>query len=141
MDQDNEHLNLLKIFHYVLGGIGCIFSCFPLIHVAMGLFVMSGGFQNESMQGPPESFGLIFVISGSVFFLLGQIISIMILLSAKYIGQRKNHSFSFVIACLSCLAMPLGTILGVFTIIVLSKESVKKLYHDAGDSEAGGHSV
>jgi hypothetical protein len=34
----------------------------------------------------------------------------------------------FVIACIECLFMPFGTILGVFTLIVLSRESVKKLF-------------
>jgi hypothetical protein len=31
-------------------------------------------------------------------------------------------------ACILCLFTPLGTILGVFTIIVLSRQSVKELY-------------
>jgi len=33
-----------------------------------------------------------------------------------------------VIAGLSCLNMPLGTVLGIFTLIVLSRESVKVLF-------------
>jgi hypothetical protein len=31
-------------------------------------------------------------------------------------------------ACIECLFLPFGTILGVFTIIVLSRESVKELF-------------
>ena len=36
--------------------------------------------------------------------------------------------FCFVIACLACMQMPLGTILGVFTIIVLARPSVKEMF-------------
>ena len=36
MTQDEEHLNLLGIFHYVLGGVTAMFSCIPFIHVGIG---------------------------------------------------------------------------------------------------------
>jgi hypothetical protein len=42
--------------------------------------------------------------------------------------ERKNRTFSFVVACVNCIHVPLGTVLGVFTIVVLSRESVKRLY-------------
>jgi hypothetical protein len=38
---------------------------------------------------------------------------------------------SFVAACLTCVNVPLGTALGVFTIIVLNRASVKAMYHEA----------
>jgi hypothetical protein len=31
-------------------------------------------------------------------------------------------------ACIECLFIPFGTILGVFTVVVLSRESVKALF-------------
>jgi len=33
-----------------------------------------------------------------------------------------------VLACIACAFMPFGTVLGIFTIIVLSRESVKEIY-------------
>jgi hypothetical protein len=35
-----------------------------------------------------------------------------------------------VVAGLNCAQMPLGTVLGVFTLMVLSRESVKSLYSE-----------
>lgn len=32
MDRDNEHLNLLAIFHYAVAGLAALFSLFPLIN-------------------------------------------------------------------------------------------------------------
>jgi hypothetical protein len=39
-------------------------------------------------------------------------------------------------ACIECLFLPFGTILGIFTIIVLSRESVKTFFL-AAESEQG----
>jgi len=41
---------------------------------------------------------------------------------------HTRYWFAFVMACIECLFIPFGTILGVFTIIVLSRESVKTLF-------------
>lgn len=49
-------------------------------------------------------------------------------LSGHYIRKRKNRLFSFIIAGLNCMQFPLGTALGVFTFIVLTRESVKMVY-------------
>ncbi len=49
-------------------------------------------------------------------------------LSGHYIKKRKNRIFSFIIAGLNCLQFPLGTALGVFTFIVLTRDSVRISY-------------
>ena len=35
MTQDEQNIDLLGIFHYVLGGLTAFFSCFFLIYVAI----------------------------------------------------------------------------------------------------------
>jgi hypothetical protein len=42
--------------------------------------------------------------------------------------KRRHRTLSFVMACLTCINIPLGTALGVFTLVVLSRPSVKALY-------------
>ncbi|MEM9598925.1 MAG: hypothetical protein AAGD06_31950 [Acidobacteriota bacterium] len=132
MDKDIEHLNLLRIFHYVVGGLGCLFSCIPLVHVAMGLFVATGDFSSNYdptlTLGPMVGFGWLFVSVGGILFLVGQAVSVAIILSGRFIGQRKNYHYSFVVACVACVVFPLGTVLGVFTIIVLSRDTVRNIY-------------
>jgi len=63
-----------------------------------------------------------------VFFLAGITMAICILIAGQCLFRRKAYSFALVIACVECLFIPFGTILGVFTIIVLSRESVKALF-------------
>jgi hypothetical protein len=69
-----------------------------------------------------------FIVLGAVFFLAGVIMAICILIAARCLSRRKGYSFALVIACLECLFVPFGTILGVFTIVALSRESVKALF-------------
>jgi hypothetical protein len=54
--------------------------------------------------------------------------AICILIAGRSLGLRKRYSFALVIACIECLFVPFGTILGVFTIVALSRESVKALF-------------
>ncbi|HEX3343695.1 MAG TPA: hypothetical protein VHS09_03940, partial [Polyangiaceae bacterium] len=48
--------------------------------------------------------------------------------SGMSLKKRKRRTFSFVVACLCCVNIPLGTALGVFTLVVLSRQSVKAIY-------------
>lgn len=141
MNQDDSHLNALAIAHYVVGGFMVLFACLPLMHMFLGLsMALNIGDMQESMMRqngsqamsqppfPPELFGWFFFGMGLLFFILGQAISISIIVSGRFLHQRKNYMFSFVLACVACMMIPFGTILGVFTIIVLSRDSVKALY-------------
>lgn len=132
MNEDHSHLNSLSIAHYVVGGAMVLFSCIPLIHTAIGLSFILGGEESAAHpeQGPPRLFGWMFFLLGLCFFLLGQAVSIAIIASGRFLRRRENYMFSFVLACIACFFVPVGTILGVFTIIVLSRDSVKELYKE-----------
>lgn len=122
MEKDIEQLNLLRIFHYIIGGLGCLFSCMPLLYVGMGIFILVSpeSFNDQNNQNPfPYFFAYFFIFIGLVFFLLGQAFSICIIVSGKCLKKRKKYMFSFIIACVSCMFFPFGTILGVFTIVFL----------------------
>lgn len=130
-DKLTDQINLLATFHYVVGGIMALFSCMPFIHVFMGLMVISGGFAESGTthNTPPDAwFGWIFVIMGSIFILLGWLISIAILIAGSKLRKRKNRTYCLVVAGIECMFMPFGTVLGVFTLIALTKEEAKELF-------------
>jgi hypothetical protein len=54
--------------------------------------------------------------------------AICILIAGRSLALRKRYSFALVIACIECLFIPFGTILGVFTIVALSRESIRALF-------------
>src|SRR5262245_17466958 len=127
MDRDIEQLNLLAIFHYVVGGLAVLFSLFPLFYSVIGGFLLyAAEHPGQTNQEPPPAFlGWIFIVLGAGFFLVGVTMAICILIAGRCLSRRKGYSFALVIACIECLFIPFGTILGVFTIVALSRESVK----------------
>ena len=64
--QDDEHLRLLSIFHYVVAGITAFCGCIPIIHVIFGLIftLATEQFKDNKGEPPPQWFGLIFVAVG-----------------------------------------------------------------------------
>jgi hypothetical protein len=129
MTQDEEHLRLVSIFHYVVGGLAGFFSLFPIFHLVFGLFI---ALAPEKFTGkgepPPALLGWIFVVLASMFITTGWIFAGLVLAAGRFLARRKHYLFCLVIAGVECLFMPFGTVLGVFTIIILMREPVKKLF-------------
>ncbi len=127
---DNEHLKLLSIFHYVKGGITALFACIPIIHVVFGLvLIVAPRLFGHGSDQPPTFLGWFFVILGFFIIFLGWTVAVLVLIAGRCIARRRHYTFCFVVACLECLSVPFGTVLGVFTILVLNRQSVKALFN------------
>ena len=140
MNQDTEHLRLLAIFHYIVSGLAALFSFFPMLYTIIGsifIFAARHGTPKPGEELPPEFLGWIFIVLGSFLFFLGIAMAICILIAGRCLSRHKCYSFALVIACIECLFIPFGTILGVFTIVALSRLSVKGLF-SAATSEVPG---
>ena len=126
---DNEHLKLLSIFHYVVGGMAALFACLPILHLILGLFfILAPEKFGHGSQQPPAFIGWFFVAFASVFILMGWTLAVLVLIAGTFIARRKHYTFCFVVACVECIFMPFGTVLGVFTILVLNRASVKESF-------------
>jgi hypothetical protein len=126
---DHEHLKLLSIFHYVLAGIAAFFACIPIIHVIIGLFLILAPHQfGPGNQQPPVFVGLLFVFLGGFIILAGWTYAVLVFFAGKFIARRTNYTYCFVVACVECIYVPFGTVLGVFSIIVLSRPGVKAMF-------------
>src|ERR1043166_4814846 len=131
MDRDTEQLNLLAIFHYVVAGLAALFSFFPLLYTTLGtifIFAARHGTAKPGEELPPEFLGWIFAVIGAVLFVIGIAMAICILSAGRSLAHCKHYSFTLVMGCIECLFVPFGTILGVFTIVALSRESVRGLF-------------
>jgi hypothetical protein len=126
MNQDEQHLNLLAIFHYILGGLVLLSSCIFLIYVVLGLAMVGGAM--DGPDGPPEFLGWFVVAFGCACLLVGWLMGGLIVAAGVKLSRRTSRTFCLVVAGLECLNMPLGTILGIFTIIVLMRDSVRALF-------------
>lgn len=127
MAQDDEHLRLLSILHYVVAAITGLFASFPLIHLAIGLLTL---FAPDKLGGeaPPAFVGWIFVAIGAALVALGWALAGCMIAVGRSLARRRRYMFCLVVAAIECLVMPFGTVLGVFTIVVLMRDSVKEAF-------------
>ncbi len=130
MNKDEEHLKLLSIFHYIVGGLVGLFALFPVIHLVIGLVFILAPESLESNNGeaPPAWFGWFFVIFAALFIISGWVLAGFVITAGRFLARHRHRLFCFVIAAIECAFVPFGTVLGIFTIIVLMRESVKELF-------------
>jgi hypothetical protein len=133
---------MLMIGFYVRGAMMVAFGCFFLIYVAFFLgfsFIPQSAWTQPPAssasptvlayatptphppnQGPPPV--IFFRIMACVFAAVTLLVWIMGCLTAyagRCIQRRRNKLLIFVMAGLNCLFVPYGTLLGIFTFIIL----------------------
>ena len=128
MTQDEEQLHLLSVFHYVLAGLCSLISILPLIYFGMGLAMMSGMGGDQPGRFGPRIAGCLVATFGGFFLLFAVGYALALFLAARFLAERRRHTFCVVVAAISCTFTPLGTVLGVFTLVVLFRPSVKTLF-------------
>lgn len=126
VDRDEEHLRILSICWYVLSGLAALMGCVPIIHVTLGLVLLLNPGMFHGPGGPPPTFmGWLFLLMGSALMVFGWTMAALSFLTARSLRQRRWRVLCLVTAGLSCLQIPVGATLGVFTFIVLSRPSIK----------------
>ena len=105
VNQDLEHLRLLALFHYILGGLQAAVGCLPLIYAGLGIAFLSGAFENER-NPPPREIGYLFLFVGLFVSLLLWGLASLKILAGRSLSQHKRYTFCFVMACIDCLNMP-----------------------------------
>ncbi|NNF08321.1 MAG: hypothetical protein HKN21_16280 [Candidatus Eisenbacteria bacterium] len=126
--KDHEHLGLLSIFYYVLAGITFLTACFPIIHLVAGIGLISGWGAEPGAEEETVMVGWLFASFAGTMILLGWILAFFFFRAGQFLSRRKKHTFCMVMAALACLFVPHGTVLGVLTILVLQRDSVKEMF-------------
>ena len=126
---DVEQLRWLTIFYYVTTALFGLFGCFPLIHLTVGLFMVFGP-SNTGPGGPgPQLAGWIFIAAAVLIMAFGWSLAACQLAVARALERRRRHTFCVVVAAVTAaMCVPLGTALGVFTILVLMRPQVKMAF-------------
>ncbi|HCN28716.1 MAG TPA: hypothetical protein DIT64_08095 [Verrucomicrobiales bacterium] len=136
--KDDEHLRLLAIFHWVLAGLSLLGMGFLGLHYGIMRMVFgSPEIWKNAKDGPPPEV----IWDVMQWFYLG--IGVLILLvgfanlaAGFSLRRKKHHVFCLVVAGLNCLQFPFGTALGVFTFIVLLRDSVRAAFKPGQESAA-----
>lgn len=92
----------------------------------MGVGMMTGAFGTEDPEAGVA--GCIFVGFAVGLILLGLAIAGALVAAGRFLQQQRRYMFCLVVAAISCAFAPFGTVLGVFTIVVLMRTSVRELF-------------
>ena len=125
VDQDLEHLRLLSLFHYVAAGLVGLFTCIPLAQLVVAMTMVASLAQPSSDAWPGALVGAFLVTFTGIWVLLGTGLAVCLLLAGRYLRDHTHRTFCVATAAVSCAFMPIGTALGIFTILVLERPSVR----------------
>lgn len=131
----NNNLETYKVLYIIKGCLLAFSSVFVWIYfVFVSFFFNENSNFNYQMQSNGE---LPFSIETIIKYLvgIGTALGIFFILfvignflTAYYIKKQKNYYFIVVIAVLSCFTGILGILLGIFTLIEITKPEVKALF-------------
>ncbi len=132
MSKDEEQLRLLSIFYFILGGLAMLGVLGGLLYVGIGMAMVNGAIpagQGAGAQAPPPAaVGWALVGFGAVVCVLSLFYSIGLIIAGRRLRQQRSYVLCLVMAGISCLNVPFGTVLGIFTFVVLGRDSTKALF-------------
>ena len=126
---DFSHLNSLSIcFKFFAALLGCG-GFLPLIHITVGFLLATGSIPMENANQSESGLSLLI---GGLFVLVGFLVMAMIFTFSffswkcgEWILKREKYVGVTICAAIACTSVPLGTLLGVFTLIVINRPQVK----------------
>ncbi len=124
MTQIDRNLHTLSICYRILGGIsGLVVTLWALIFFG-GIFLGNGSI---SLLGAAF---LLFVV------LVGVTAVVVAFEVAGSLPKHESRTFCLVVAWLICALFPLGTVLGVLTILQLIQPDAERAFSEAGQPRA-----
>lgn len=124
--QDLEHLRLLSIFHFVVAGIAALFSLFPVLHLWLGVAMLGGSVAENDPAGGVAG---CFFVGVALLWMAGALtLAVCLAVAGHSLRHCQRYTYCLVIAGVTCALVPVGTVLGVFTILVLMRPSVKEMF-------------
>lgn len=129
---DANHLKLLVVFHWVLAGLSLVWiGFFYLHHQMLDMVINSPEMWQDAKSAPPPAeffafFQYFYLAAGTLVILHG----LSNALSAYCLHRRQARMLSLIVAGFNCIFFPFGTALGVFSFIVLLRDSVETKFHN-----------
>jgi hypothetical protein len=137
MNEDTSYLNLLSRFHYIVAGMIGLISCLPLLNLLIGIPMLEDVSYALSQGEYPSQYTLalfMFILLPTGVVVIGWMFAIAVALNGYYIKHRKWLKYCMVMSGIETIFTPIGTVLGVFTIILLTKPNIKNQFNQ--DEEA-----
>jgi hypothetical protein len=123
---DNEHLRLLRIGFFISAAQTAIFIPFGLLYAGMGL--MFSQLPTSGSPPAPAFVSWFMGLFGAGFAGLAAVAATLKLLTGIRLKERRSRVMCLIAAGLACVEMPYGTLLGIWTFMVLGRASVRRQF-------------
>jgi amino acid transporter len=128
-EQKKNYLDILAVFHYVNGGLHLLIALAAVGFLGIGLGAATEWGENWQAEAGCS----LIAVMAMVFVLLGGY-GALNLLAGRALHTRSNYVLAMLASAVNCLNLPLGTLLGIFTLVTLSDPQVKNLFEPAEPS-------
>lgn len=131
MNEDTRYLDLISLFHFIVAGMAGLFSCLPLFNLVIGIPMLRGvpyallqrEYFSQQILAP-----LMFILLPTGMAVIGWMFAIAVALNGYYIKNRTWFKYCMVISSIELLFTPFGTILGVFSLVLMTKPNIRMLF-------------
>lgn len=127
INRDEEHLRLLGLYHLVVAGINAVvLIVFFVLPLLLGPDFLAG----LNVPVPPGGKAALqeHLIKG---LLMVGLVTVILALNGWSIKKRQHYISCLILSCIECLSVPVGMILGVSSILVLRRESVREIFRQS----------
>ena len=127
---NSQMLDLISIFHYVLAALMYLKGAMAFVLMGIGSIVTIGILADRpaDMEEGLVVVGLIFFMVPMIFLTVSWTAATLVLFAGRRIAKRTNLTYCQIVAGLECLCVPFGTILGIFSLITLTKPEIKETF-------------
>lgn len=125
-ESPKDSLKALQIAYKVKAICVLVFGVLPLISLGLFEFVLNGVLRFLVVKIAPDNFMLFFRTGSVVFFVILSLYALLLWRVSKRIQQRVRYGFVLVMAFISLFTGVLGLLLGLFSLVQLSRFKYRK---------------
>lgn len=132
-EQKRTYLEVLAIAHYVYAGLIALIGLAMMLMASIGLLGFASGPGMHMGSGMERGLaGCLPSAFIGLAFLVVLAMAVVNFLVGRWLKQRSQWLPIVVVSVFNALNVPLGTLLGVFTIIVLVDDDVRAAFEGGG---------
>lgn len=127
---DEDNLRLLRIGYFISAGVTLFASMIVLVYTFFFYFVFAQIARTPGTADFPPNLGRLFGALGVVITLVLVAVAVLKFVTGQQLAKRRSRIFCMVMAGITCLSIPFGTLLGVCTFVVLLRPTVERSFEE-----------
>lgn len=136
-DEDLRQLDLLSTFHYAYAAVLGLGAAYMLVLVFAGLTA----FARPGLSDPGDAqlagaLSVAALVAGAVGFAMIAALTAATIVAGERLRRGTHRTYCMVVAAVNSLSVPIGTVLGIVTLVILMRPSVADRF--AHESDGGG---